>query len=590
MSANKELARIFSEMALAVELTGGNAFRVNALNRAARLFKDMTEDVAAVVEEAGEDAKKVLTAMDGVGKGTAERILEFLETGEIEEHAKLRAEVPAGLLQIAEIPGLGPKTVRLMWEQLDITTIEGLKQAIADESLLTLPRMGKKTVANIAEALEFLERSGGRTPMGLALPVAERIVALLEEVKGVKRAAYAGSLRRGRETVGDLDILVATTDREAAAVAFTTMPDVEKVLARGETKGSVRLRLSEDRSIQADLRLVEETGFESALLYFTGSKEHNIVMRERAIKRKLRLNEYGLFKQPKDPDRPPQAQGGKPVETSEAGIYTRLDLEFVPPELREEWVNVEELDTSELIEVADLKAELHAHTIASDGHFTIDELADQAAALGYHTVAVTDHSVSQPVANGLSPERLLEHIEAVREAASRRKDIRILAGSEVDILADGRLDYEDELLAQLDIVIASPHNALKQKPEVATKRLLQAIKHPLVHILGHPTGRLIGKRPGLEPDLGALIAAAVEHDTALEINAHWMRLDLRDTHVRAAAAAGCLIAINTDAHREEHLPMRRFGVATARRAGLPRSQCLNTWTKAKLSKWLKAKR
>ncbi len=590
MSANKELARIFGEMAIAVELTGGNAFRVNALNRAARLFKDMTEDVAALVEGAGEDAKKALTDIDGVGKGTAERILEFLETGEIEEHAKLRAEVPAGLLQIAEIPGLGPKTVRLMWEQLDITTVDGLKQAIADESLLTLPRMGKKTVANIAESLEFLERSGGRTPMGLALPIAERIVEMLGEVKGVKRAAYAGSLRRGRETVGDLDILVATTDGEAAAAAFTEMADVEKVLARGETKCSVRLRISETRSIQADLRLVEEAGFESALLYFTGSKEHNIVMRERAIKRTLRLNEYGLFRQPKDAERPPQEQGEEPVETSEAGIYAKLGLAFLPPELREEWVNVDEVDTSELLEVADLKAELHAHTIASDGHFTIDELADQAAALGYHTVAVTDHSASQPVANGLSPERLLEHIEAVREAASRRKDIQILAGSEVDILADGRLDYEDDLLAKLDIVIASPHNALKQKPEVATKRLLTAIAHPLVHIIGHPTGRLIGKRPGLEPDMGALIAAAVEHDTALEINAHWMRLDLRDTQVRAAAAAGCLIAINTDAHREEHLPMRRFGVATARRGGLKRDLCLNTWTKARLGKWLKSKR
>ncbi len=590
MSVNKQLAQIFEEMAIAIQLSGGNAFRVSAMNRAARVFKDMTHDVAALVEEAGDDAKKQLTEIDGVGKGTAERVLEFLETGTIEEHQKLRDEVPAGLLEIAKIPGLGPRTVRLMWEELNITTIEGLKQAIEDGSLLKLPRMGKKTVENIKDALSFLERSGERTPMGLALPVAETIVAMLAEVEGVERAAYAGSLRRGRETVGDIDILVAAEDAEAAAEAFTARGDVEKVLAGGATKCSVRMKISEDRSIQADLRIVDRDAFEAALLYFTGSKEHNVELRERAIKRDLRLNEYGLFKKPKDPEKPPQEQGGKPVETTEAGIYKKLGLRYIPPELREEWVDLEQVELDGLIVVDDLKAELHAHTIASDGDFSIDELADEAVALGYHTVAVTDHSVSQPVANGLSPERLREHIETVREAAARRKDINILAGSEVDILADGRLDYDDELLAQLDIVIASPHSSLKQKPDVATKRLLKAIEHPLVHIIGHATGRLIGKRPGLEPDMATLFAAAAEHDTALEINAHWMRLDLRDVHVRAAAAAGCLIAINTDAHRPEHLPMRRFGVSTARRAGLQRDRCINTWTKTKLKNWLTKKR
>jgi DNA polymerase (family 10) len=590
MTTNETLAEIFAQMAQALELTGANAFRVNAHTRASRICSEYPEDFEQLVKREGDDAAKVLTSIEGVGKGTAQKIIEFVETGAMEEHRELLAEVPRTLFEVLRIPGLGPKTVKLMWEQLNIVDIDGVKQAITDESILTLPRMGKKTVANIRDAIEFMERSGGRTPLGIAMPVAEALVETLGKIKGVKRIQYAGSLRRGRETVGDLDLLVAAPKPKAVMDAFTSLPDVEKVLASGDTKSSVRLGLPKNRAIQVDLRVVDEDAYEAALMYFTGSKEHNVAMRERAIRRGLRLNEYGLFPEPPDPDTPPQEQGVEPTALTEADIYAKLDLGFIPPELREETVPIEDAPGIRLLELKDIVAELHSHTVASDGDMTIDELATLAAKQGYHTIAVTDHSASQPVANGLSPERLREHIAAVHEANDARDDITILAGSEVDILADGRLDYEDDLLAELDLVIASPHNALKQEPKVATERLLRAIEHPLVHIIGHPSGRLIGERPGLSPDMKALIDAAVEHDTALEINAHWMRLDLRDSHVRAAVAAGCRISINTDIHHPPGFEQLRYGVLTARRGGLTKDLCINTWPAKKLHKWLKAKR
>lgn len=588
--ANQKLAEVFREMALALELTGADAFRVNAHNRAARICEEYPRDLMQIVLDEPEKAAAKLTGIEGIGKGTAKKIIEFANTGKVEEHDRLLAEVPPGLFDILRIPGLGPKTVRLMWDKLNITRMQDLEKAIADGSLLQLPRMGKKTVANIKDALDFMARSQGRIPAGIALPLAEQIAEILSKVKGVKRSQYAGSLRRGRDTVGDLDIIISADDPEEAGNTFINMPGVTKVLASGETKSSVRIAVPDNREMQADLRIVSDGVFEAALMYFTGSKEHNVMLRERAIKRNLRLNEYGLFPQPENQDLPPQQQGIKPIATTERDIYKALDLPFIPPELREEGVDYEAVDINSLIEETDLRAELHAHTTASDGKMSINELADLALAHGCHTIAVTDHSVSQPVANGLSPERLLEHIEKIREADARRDDINILAGSEVDILADGRLDYDDDILARLDIVIASPHNALSQDRETATRRLLKAIEHPLVHIIGHPTGRLIGRRPGLDPDMSQLFEAAAKHNTAMEINSHWMRLDLRDSHVRAAAAAGCLIAINTDTHKPSDMEMRKYGIATARRAALSKKQCLNTWSANKLKSWLNSVR
>ncbi|MDY7109752.1 MAG: DNA polymerase/3'-5' exonuclease PolX [Planctomycetota bacterium] len=574
---NAELAAIFNEMAAVLEILGANRFRVNAHARVARTLKDLTVDVATLADDEGR-----LTAVDGIGEGSAKKIIEYIETGRVREHRDLLAEIPGGLLDVLQIPGLGPKTVKLLWEEADVTDVPSLEEAIAAGKLETLPRMGAKTIANITESIAFAAKASKRVRLGQALPVAEAIVEHLKTVKGVKRIQYAGSLRRGNETIGDIDILASTSKPRDLAEAFRAMDGVEKVLAAGETKSSIRL----DTGLQVDLRIIEDTSFGAALMYFTGSKQHNVAMRERALKRTLRLNEYGLF--PDDgEDEPPQKRGVKPVASkTEKDVFAALDLPWIPPEMREDRGELR-AKLPAVLDPDDIRCDLHAHTTASDGKMTIEELAEAAKAMGYHTVAVTDHSKASAQANGLDEKRLLEHVEAVREINERMKGITILAGAEVDILADGRLDYDDDILAELDIVIASPHVALRQPDDKATKRLLSAVRHPLVDIIGHPTGRIINKREGLHPDLNALIEAAIEHDTALEINANYYRLDLRDTHVRAAVEAGALISINTDAHSPVDFEQMRYGVLTARRGWLTKKQCINAWSKQKLTAWLR---
>ncbi len=582
MSTNAELSHIFDQMSKVLQLIGANPFRVNAHVNVARILKDMVVDVAQLVE----DPTK-LTAIDGIGAGSAKKIIEYVRTGKVTEYEELLDSIPRGLLDVMAIPGLGPKTVKLMWEEAGITSLATLKKKLNSGELEKLPRMGAKTVQNIKESIAFAAKSSERIRLGEALTLAEAIVAHLTKVKGATRVEYAGSLRRGRDTIGDIDILATSTNPAALSTAFREMPGVQKILAAGETKSSVRL----DSGVQVDLRVIEKQSFGAASMYFTGSKQHNVVLRERAIKKGLRLNEYGLFPDDGEHDEPPQKRGVKPVAAkTEKEIYAALDLVWVPPEVREDRGEMDVAATPKLIELDDIKAELHAHTIASDGKMTIDELVAEAKRRGFHTVAVTDHSKSSIQANGLSPKRLREHIDAVHEANDRIEGITILSGSEVDIHADGRLDYDDKLLAELDIVVASPHSALRQDAKAATKRLVAAISHPLVHVLGHPTGRLINKREGLHPDINALIEAAIEHDTALEINANYLRLDLRDVHVRAAVEAGALIAINTDAHTPDHFDFLRYGIVTARRGWLTPKQCVNAWTKQKLHKWLRAKR
>ncbi len=588
MSVNDDIARLLDETAEMMELLGENRFRVAAMARAARVISGMGDDIATIAED-----RKNLTAIDGIGDKIADKIQEYVRDGRIEEHDEYAAKIPAGLLQILQIPGLGPKTVRAMWTEKGVESVDDLKRIIDDGSILDIPRMGQKTVENIKAAMEFADHSGERTALGLALPSAEHVIAALEKTGGVKQIAYAGSLRRGRDTIGDIDILAAAKDGAALAEAFRSMDGVEHVLAAGETKSSIRMRLpvgKKARQIQVDLRIVPEESFGAALLYFTGSKDHNVRLRERALRQGLTLNEYGLYPEDKKTKESPQDRGVKPVASkTEADIYKALDLLYIPPEVREDRdeFSYEPGDFPDLIEREDIASELHAHTTASDGKLSIEELAIEAKRRGFHTIAVTDHSKSQSVANGLSPERLREHIAAIREANKNVKGITILAGSEVDIHADGSLDYDDDLLAELDIVVASPHWALTQKPAQATKRLLKAIEHPLVNIIGHPTGRLIGKREGTSPDIKELAAAAKEHGTALEINAHWMRLDLRDTHVRIAMETGANIAINCDVHLSTDFDNLRYGVMTARRGWITPDRCVNTWPAKKLATWLK---
>ncbi len=614
MASNETLARLLQEMSVIMDILGIDSFRASAHARASRAIESLTQDIAALAKD-----RPQLLAIDGVGAKMADKIQEFVSTGKISEHAELVSQVPPGLLALTEISGLGPKTIRSLWQNAQVTDIPSLEKAIADGSLLSLPRMGAKSVDKIRQALEFYKsqqgsgQAGGpprRLLLGLAIPVAQRVIDLLTRVAapGLK-VAYAGSLRRGRDTIGDIDILAAPRDAAEATLlteTFRSMPGVLGVISSGETKTSVRVGLGDSLGrwgrdealtgggVQMDLKLVPPQSWGAAMMYFTGSKEHNVALRGRAGKRGLTLNEYGLFPED-DPKRqldPPQRRGVKPVcpgDTEEA-IYKALDLPYIPPECREDIGEFEHRLTPSLIELKDIRAELHAHTTASDGRMSIAELARAAKARGFHTIAVTDHSRSSAIAGGLTVERLLEHIDAVHAAASQVPGIQILAGSEVDILADGRLDYPDEILARLDIVVASPHAALSQDTDTATRRLVRAIENPFVHILGHPTGRQIGRRPGLSPDMAAIYAAATKHNVALEINTHWVRLDLRDTHVRGAMESGCLLAIDSDVHEMADFDNLPYGVLTARRGGVTPDRCINTWEQGRLLDWLRSKR
>jgi DNA polymerase (family 10) len=624
MASNGALAKLLDEMAKMLEVLGEDSFRASAHARASRAVDGLAQAATGMDRAA-------LLAVDGVGPKMADKILEYARTGGIAEHAALRARVPAGLLEVLEIPGLGPKTVHAMWSQLGVTDVASLSRAIEDGSLRTLPRMGEKAVEKIRAGVAMLATAQKRLRLGQATPIAEALVARVLSHASVARAQAAGSLRRGKETVGDIDILIALKpgkERDAPGVMefFRATPGVARVLAAGDSKSSVMVSLNLDearwedgsaaggagggrgRTIQVDARVVAASSFGAALQYFTGSKEHNVALRGIAQRRGLTLNEWGLFKDEEWDAHQARAKGATDVEgriasglptalagEDEAGIYAALGIACPPPELRE---NRGELSMGPgqgptLIEVGDIKSELHAHTTASDGDLSIEELAREAARRGFHTIAVTDHSQSSTIANGLRPDRLRRHIDAVRGAHERlhkELGITILAGSEVDILADGGLDYDDELLALLDVVVASPHAALAQEASVATARLLRAIRHPLVHILGHPTGRLIDRRAGLSPEMGELFAAAKEHGVALEVNAHWMRLDLRDVHVAEAARAGCLVAIDCDVHQREDYDNLRYGVSTARRGWLSREQCVNAWAAGKLHAWLRGKR
>ena len=586
MSTNREIAETFKQIATALELLEANRFRVNSNHRISRVLRDLGEEVSSLIAEQPRTAVGRLTAFDGIGKASAQRIVEHVETGKIAEHQELLEQVPKGLFEVLAIPGVGPKAARAMWQELGIIDLASLKAKLDSPELSALPRMGLKTIDNIKKAIDFHERAGDRVALGIARPLALELAGALRAIPGVRRLDFAGSLRRGRETIGDLDFLAACDDPDALRDHFLSLPLVTQVLARGDTKCSVRLE-SGKTAMQADLRIVPADVYGAALMYFTGSKAHNVRLREIAIQKQMRLNEYGLFKGTRER---PQDRGETPLAAAdEEAIYAALDLPFVPPELREDRMSLDG-DPPQLIELDDIRAELHAHTTASDGKLSIDELAACAKRRGFHTLAVTDHSKSSVIAGGLDEERLLHHIDAIREADARISGIRLLAGSEVDILPDGQLDYDDEILAKLDVVVASPHASLRQDPTTATNRLLRAIRHPLVHIIGHPTGRFINRREGLSPDMHALFEAAVEHDTVLELNANWLRLDLRASHLRSALERGCKVAIDTDAHRESHFDNLIYGILTARRAGLEPASCINTWPAEKLHAWLASKR
>lgn len=564
---NKEIRRIFEEIADLLEITGQDRFRVNSYRRAARTIGDLQGDIADVATEGG------LTKISGIGKQTAERIEQYLSEGKIDVHEELRKATPEGLPELLAIQGMGPKKVKLVWEKLGVEGMDDLEEAIKSGELQELPGLGAKSAAQIREGIEFLKRNSGRTPLGVALPIARSLADRLAELPSVKDVSIAGSLRRGVETIGDVDILVSSGDGKDVIDAFLAFPEVRKSLAAGSTKGSA---LVGDKEIQVDVRVVESKSFGAALQYFSGSKEHNVRLRELAQNRGWRLNEYGLY------DGEKQIAGKKEDE-----IYEKLGLAPIPPEIREDRGEIEAARSPfALITQGDMRGELHTHTTESDGKATAEEMVAAAEYLGYDYVAISDHGPTSVIANGLDIDRKIAQLEHIRNLAKETKGIKVLTGAEVNILSDGSLDYPDDLLAEIDVVVASAHVALGQERKIVTRRTIKAIENPHVDVLGHPTGRLLNTREGMDLDIDAVIQAAVETNTALEINAAWQRLDLKDLHVRAAYDAGSYIAINTDAHSVEDYDQIGYGVATARRGWVTKDRVINTWTINSLMKWL----
>jgi DNA polymerase (family 10) len=587
MSKNAELAELFSKFAAMMDLKGESAFKSIAFSKISRLLKDASFDVAAL------HAAGTLKDVEGIGPSSLRIIDEYLRTGQSTDFTEVAAGIPPGLIPMLEIPGLGPKTVRLFWIERGIESIEALEKAIADGSLDGLKGVGKKKIEAIQQGIELKKASAGRLGIAEAEAAAMPLLEQLRGLRQVKEAAIAGSLRRGKETIGDVD-LVCCVEREADAETitgeFVKFAGVNRVLGQGVTKASVLT----DSGLQVDCRVVPAENYGAALLYFTGSKDHNVRIRGLAQDKGLTLNEWGLYKESayakakKETGRPPEL---KPVASgTEREIYEALGLEWIPPEMREDRGETGLKKMPRLIEEGDLRGDLHTHTTASDGANTIEEMAEAAKAMGYEYLAITDHSKSQVIANGLDAKRLLKHVEAIHKAGAKIKGITLLAGCEVDILADGSMDFPDEVLKELDWVVGSPHVALGQDEEKATARILRAIENRYVNVIGHPTGRLINARHGLPLDFGKVIAAAKASGTALEINAGYPRLDLSEGPARMAHEAGVMLTIDTDAHSTAGLAERRFGVGVARRAWVTPGNVLNCQTLAKVRAFVRGKR
>ena len=558
---NEQIAELFDNMGTLLEMKGDTVFKIRAYQRAARTIEQLSSPLAQAVEN-GED----LTKIPGVGKAISEKIAEFISTGEVSAYERLVDELPPGVLDLKEIPGVGPKMAMAISQQLGISTVEGVAEAAADGRLAELPRMGKRAAEGILRHINAFKEMGSRTPIGQALPVAEEVMtALKEQCPEIGQLFPVGSLRRWEETIGDIDLIGTCPNPESVGDALVALPMVKDVLVHGPKK----TRVVVESGIQIDLRIAEPEAFGAMLQYFTGSQQHNIRLRDFANRQGLSLNEYGIT----------NTESGQVEEfADEVSFYARLGLPWMPPELR---TGLYEMDAGlegqlpALVIETDLKGDLHLHSEWSDGNDPIEMMVEAAAAQGYEYMALTDHSQGLGVANGLTPERLESQIGLLREM-QQKYDITILAGSECDIRASGEMDFPDEVLAQLDVVVASVHNAMSQDQATMTARMIKAMENPYVTIIGHLTTRLLGQREPVEFDLEAVLQAARDTGTALEINASPERLDLRDTHAYRAREMGIPLVINTDSHHHAHLDKRRFGVAVARRAWCRPEDILNT--------------
>lgn len=574
MVDNNQIAEIFENIAQLLTIKGEMVYRVMAYQRAAESIRSLSQEVEELWKE------NRLTDIPRVGKAIADKIAELLGTGRLELYERLTAEVPPSLLAVLGIGDVGPKKAALFWRELGITTVEGVEAAAREKKLRQLPGMGARSEERILENIEAMRRrQTGRIPIGTALPLTELYLGRLREVEGVDAAEPGGSLRRWRETVGDIDLVAAATDSSQVIEAFCRFPEVARVLGQGETKLSVELK----QGVRVQLWVHPPDRFGSALQYATGSQAHNVRLREYARAQGMSLSEHGFV----------QADGSQILCAAEEQVYEVLGLPWIPPELREDRGEVRaaiERQLPDLVRLQDVVGDLQAHSDWSDGSSTILEMGKAAASAGLSYLAITDHSRSLGIARGLSMERLREQRKAIDSAQRELGDsVRLLQGTEVEILADGQLDYPDEVLSEVDVVVASLHTSLRQPRERATERLLAAIRNPHVDVIGHPSGRLIGSRDPADLDMEAVISEAAKQGVILEINAHPDRLDLNDVHTRRAVALGCMLAINTDAHGPDGFADMKYGVGVARRGWATAASVVNTWPVEKVLEKLEAR-
>ena len=553
---NLEIAFIFNQIGDLLEIQGANPFRIRAYRRAATSLEGLADNIETLAQSG------TLRNISGIGEDLAKKIEEYIQTGKIEFHEQLKLEIPLGLAKMVEIPSVGPKTAKQIYDQFRTQTIDELEALCKTDKLLSVHGFKQKTIDNILRGIELYRRRRGNYLLGKTIPIANHICEYLSS--SAERVAYAGSLRRMKEIVHDVDILAASSNIEETMKAFLRMPFIDSVLAQGPTKSSVRVQ----DDLQIDLRVIEPGSWGAAMHYFTGSKSHNIRMRERALKQGMKLNEYGLY----DAN---DKQVAGPVEEE---IFEKLGLPFIPPVLREDWGEMEAAAQGklpDLVGLEDIRGDLHMHTTWSDGKYSTEEMIQAARQRGYKYVAITDHSKSLGVAGGLSDQDLLRHTDECRALGSRYPDIRVLAGTEVDIRNDGTLDYSDELLGKLDFVVASVHSGFNQDKATLTMRVVRAMQNPYVRVIGHPTGRLLGDRDPYPLDLDEIMKEAARTRTCLEVNSNFHRLDLNDVHCRKARDLGVHVIINTDSHNYDDLLNLPYGVATAQRGWIEKDRVLN---------------
>jgi DNA polymerase (family 10) len=556
---NREIAKMFSDIANMLEIKGDNPFRIRAYRRAAQNIESYARDISGLQPEE-------LRSIPGIGHDLTEKIREYAETGQLTFYNDLKQDVPSGLLSMLSIPGVGPRTVKMFYDLHKIRSIEDLERLAKKGKLRDLPGIQEKTEENILRGIAMIRRRTDRLPIGRVLPLAEDIMDTLRRTAPVRRLVLAGSLRRWKETVKDIDILATSGEPKRVMQVFSHLPQVKDILMTGPTKSSVVTH----EGIQVDVRVVEENSFGSALAYFTGSKSHNIRLREMALKKGLKINEYGIFDL-----RTGKKIGGK-LETA---VYNRLGLSFIPPELREDQGEIEAAanrNLPSLIELNDIKGDLHVHSKDSDGSHDVRELIVAAKDRGYDYLAITDHSRGLGIAHGMSIEKLIDQNKKIHAMNKRLRGFRLLSGIEMDIRSDGTMDYPDDVLKKLDIVIASVHSGFRQSRQQITKRLVSAMNNPFVSIIAHPSGRLLGEREPYEVDMEEVLRIAGETGTAIEINAYPLRLDLNDTYARRAQQRGVHLVISTDAHMLHQFDSMRYGIGTARRAWLGKEQVVNT--------------